>query len=228
MQPIFLHLWRWWISVQLIWWEVFKLSTNTNFSEFQDSCSNISTIIADQVLKSSSIINSLTILLNAIESLVQGKLTPFLIQETVLAQTLQQIERKLSKYYTQFFLIKILPAKYYKSSDFLYVRQGSSLFITIKFPTSSHRYPLKLYKVISLPVPIKSTSTHASQLLYTPDYLAVTSYHHKYATFLTAQLSDYTRNLPYIICSSNIPLIPVTVPNCMMALFSNYKHQTCS
>lgn len=31
---------------------------NTTFSEFQDSCSNISTIIADQVYKSSSIINS--------------------------------------------------------------------------------------------------------------------------------------------------------------------------
>lgn len=91
----------------------------------------------------------------------------------------------------------------------------SSLLITIKFPISSHRYPLKIYKVISLPVPINSTSTHASQLLDTPDYLAVTSYHQKYATFLTAQLSDYTRNLPYIICSSNIPLTPVTVPNCM-------------
>lgn len=102
----------------------------------------------------------------------------------------------------------------------------SSLLITIKFPISSHRYPFKIYKVISLPVPINSTSTRASQLLDTPDYLAVTSYHQKYATFLTAQLSDYTRNLPYIICSSNIPLTPVTVPNCMMALFSNYKHQT--
>lgn len=45
---------------------------NTTFSKFQDSCSNISTIIADQVQKSSSIINSLTILQNAIESLVHG------------------------------------------------------------------------------------------------------------------------------------------------------------
>lgn len=94
----------------------------------------------------------------------------------------------------------------------------------MKFPISSHRYPLILYKVISLSVPINST--HASQLLDTPDYLAVTSYHHKYATFSTAQLSDCTRNLPYIICSSNIALTPVTVPNCMMALFSNNKNQT--
>lgn len=150
---------------------------NTNFSEFQDSFSNISTVIADHVHKSSSIINSFTNLQNAVKSLVQGKITPFLIQETVLAQTLQQIERKLSKSYTQFFLIN-------------------------------------------------STSTRASQLINTPAYLAVTSYHHKYATFLTAQLSDYTRNLPYIICSSNIPLTPVTVPNCMVALFSNNKNQT--
>lgn len=59
---------------------------NTTFSEFQKSFSNIYTVIADQVHKSSSIINSLTIPQNAIESLVQGKFTPFLIQDTVLAQ----------------------------------------------------------------------------------------------------------------------------------------------
>lgn len=79
---------------------------NTTFSEFLGLFFNISTIIEDQVHKSSSIINALTNSQNAIESLVQGKITPFLIQETVLAQTLQQIERKLSKSYTQFFLIK--------------------------------------------------------------------------------------------------------------------------
>lgn len=199
---------------------------NTTLNEFQDSFSNISTIIADQVHKSSSIINSLTNLQHAIESLVQGKITPFLIQESVLAQTLQQIEKKLSKSHTRFFLIKKHPAYYYRSADFLYVRQGSSLFITIKFPISSHRYPLTLYKVISLPVPINSTSSHASQLLDTPDYLAISHDLQSYRTLSNAQLSDCTRNSPHVICTSNIPLKHVSVPNCIMSLFSNNKTQT--
>lgn len=143
-----------------------------------------------------------------------------------MAQTLQQIEKKLSKSHTRFFLIKKHPAYYYRSADFLYVRQGSSLFITIKFPISSHRYPLTLFKVISLPVPINSTSSHASQLLDTPDYLAISHDLQSYRTLSNAQLSDCTRNSPHVICTSNIPLKHVSVPNCIMSLFSNNKTQT--
>lgn len=212
-------------GIQTNYQQITRLTTlfNTTISEFQDSFSNISTIIADQVHKSSSIINSLTNLQNSIESLVQGKLTPFLIPEEILAHTLQHIQRKLAKSHSKFFLIRKHPAQYYKSSDFLYVRQGSLLFVTVKFPISSHRYPLTLYKVISLPVPINSTSTHASQLLDTPDYLAVTHHHQLFVTLSSKQLMDCTKNSPNVICTSNIPLTPVTVPNCMMAMFKNNK-----
>ena len=86
-------------GIQTNYQQISRLTTlfNTTMSEFQDSFSNISTIIADQVHKSSSIINSLTNLQNSIESLVQGKLTPFLIPEEILAQTLQHIQRKFLK-----------------------------------------------------------------------------------------------------------------------------------
>ncbi|CAG2252222.1 unnamed protein product [Mytilus edulis] len=59
------------------------------------------------------------------------------------------------------------------------------LFISIKFPISTFVNPLTLYKINSYPVPINTTSNHATQLLDLPQYLVITSYNRQYA-----ELSD--------------------------------------
>lgn len=104
---------------------------NNSFSQFEQTFTNISTLLADQVHKSSSLINTLATLQNAIENLVQGKLSPFLLPETILEHTINQIERKLAQTYNRFHLIYNHPAQYYKEADFMYARHGSSMSLFV-------------------------------------------------------------------------------------------------
>lgn len=201
---------------------------NNSFSQFEQTFTNISTLLADQVHKSSSLINTLANLQNAIENLVQGKLSPFLLPETILEHTINQIERKLAQTYNRFHLIYNHPAQYYKEADFMYARHGSSLYVTVRFPISSHRYPLTLYQILSLPIPINSTSNHASQLLDIPDFLALTDRHDQYALISQKQLTKCSQSLSSLTCNFNIPLKPVTLPNCITALFFNNVAQVKS
>ena len=70
-------------------------------------------------------------------------------------------------------------------------RNKHSLYIIVKFPITSHREPLQLdlYNVISYPVPINSTASHATKIIQLPTYFAVTSHQQYNTTFTTAELA---------------------------------------
>lgn len=165
-------------GIQTNYEQITKLSLlfNSTYSQFEQTFANISTLLADQVHKSSSLIDTLANFQNAIENLVQGQLSPFLLPESILEHTIRQIEHKLAKEYNKFYLIHNHQAQFYKEADFIYARHGSSLYLTVRFPISSHEKPLTLYQILSLPVPINSTSNHSSQLLDMPDYLALSNH----------------------------------------------------
>lgn len=182
-------------GIQTNYEQITKLSLlfNSTYSQFEQTFANISTLLADQVHKSSSLINTLANFQNAIENLVQGQLSPFLLPESILEHTIRQIEHKLAKEYNKFYLIHNHPAQFYKEADFIYARHGSSLYLTVRFPISSHEKPLTLYQILSLPVPINSTSNHASQLLDMPDYLALSNHRDQFAIINQKQLSKCTK-----------------------------------
>lgn len=156
-----------------------------------------------------ALINTLANFQNAIENLVQGQLNPFLLLESILEHAIRQIKHILTKEYNKFYLIHNHPAQFYKEADFIYARHGSSLYLTVRFPISSHEKPLTLYHIFSLPVPINSTSNHASQLLDMPDYL-LSNHHDQFAIINQKQLSKCTKTHSAIVCDFNIPLISTT------------------
>ena len=88
-----------------------------------------------------------------------------------------------------------------------------NVYISVRFPISTHAQPLQLYKVISLPVPSNNTSSHATQLLSVPKFLAVTHHHDYYVPLTHADLLKCTQT-PVSMCTNNIlysPLPPLTV-----------------
>ena len=113
-------------------------------------------------------------------------------------------------------------AYYYEHANFIYARHHSSLFISIKFPLSTFSRPLTLFKIISLPVPTNASSQHATKLTNVPDYFAVTHGREHFALLDSSDLKDCTKT-SHMFCPFNIPLRPITVPDCMVALFSNDK-----
>lgn len=158
----------------------------------------------------------------SILALIQGKLTPHLISKQNMQHSISEIQKLLSHKEPHFYLSQKQLNWYYQKAKFFYVRHKSSLYITVKFPLTSQRLPLSLYKVISYPVPINSTSSHATSLLNLPTYFAVTSHQQFYTTFTVAEIAT-CQNDDDIHCTFNKALTPVTSPSCIIGLFANNK-----
>jgi len=79
-----------------------------------------------------------------------------------------------------------------------------------------------LYELISLPVPVNSSTSHATQLLDLPKYLAVTHHQQFYTTFNTENLASCSKHSIFH-CDFNIALTPITSPSCVIGLFANNK-----
>lgn len=112
---------------------------------------------------------------------------------------------------------------YYSSNNFLYSKKNSDIFIMIKLPIAHKMTKYRLYKVTSLPIPIHNTS-HSTQLLDTPDYIAIFSDHTQY-TYITRH--ELTKCIPY---ESNLHCqITKSLTNnnnaCLIAIFDNEKEK---
>ena len=115
----------------------------------------------------------------------------------------------------------------YSDCKYIFARNGTNIYITIKLPVSHFEEPLTLYKVISSPVPVNSTSLHATQLLDLPPYFLVTANKQYYAPVTDLDLTVCSGNeIKY--CTSSIALNPVTSASCILALYANDKDQVKS
>ena len=154
------------------------------------------------------------------QSLVEGKLSPFLVPRSSLKNVIKGISDSLKKNHKGFYLCYTDPAFYYSHAKFLYARHMGNIYISVRFPISTHAQPLQMYKVISLPVPLNATSSHATQLLSVPEYLAITHHHDYFVPLSHADLLKCTQT-PVSLCTNNIPLSPITKPDCTLAIFQN-------
>ncbi|CAC5387891.1 unnamed protein product [Mytilus coruscus] len=192
----------------------------------EQSMVNISQILITLTNNFNVLKSNLLQLQNAFQSLVEGQISPFLIPKHDFSRTLHHIQSTLNKKYPGFYLTHSHPSYYYTTSNFIFTRNFSSLFITVQFPVSSHAQPLQLYKIISLPVPTPTNKTtmHATKLLDLPQYLALTYQHDYYLPLSTDDLTNCVHG-PIVFCTFNKALIPITVHDCSLALFQNNVKQ---
>ncbi|KAK3099326.1 hypothetical protein FSP39_002667 [Pinctada imbricata] len=200
---------------------------SNKFLQFEHTVINMSDVLIQQVNKANILRSRLNKFENSIQSLVSGKITPHLISRSTLLSIIQQITKTLRKSYSQFQLTHTDPSYYFSHGKFVYARNFSSIYLTVKFPLTAHKRPLTLYKVISLPVPLKENSSsamHATQLLSLPDYFAITKHHDHFVPIAATDLVNCVHDTE-ILCDMNLPLTPITIPDCTMALFSNNRDQ---
>lgn len=201
---------------------------NNKLFDLENAFVNVSEILTNQVNQATLLRSQFTKLENSVESLLEGKISPFLIPKHLLSEIIANIRHKLQKSYQKFYLIQLDASFYYSSGKFIFARHHNDLFVTVKFPISSQRLPLKLYKVISLPVPTSENVTsnmQATQLLSLPDYFAITPHHDYFISLQSNELTDCIHSSSSILCLSNWPQSPITVPDCTMALFANNVRQ---
>lgn len=189
-----------------------------NVSELEASFVNISEVLLNQVNKVTVYKNKMNRLVAAVQTLIEGKLSPFLISKSTIGHTINQITHLLRKSYHGFHLVHTDPSFFYSKGKFLYARHKSNLYITLKFPISSQTSSMKLFKVISLPVPISNTSGQATQLLSIPDYLAVSTHHDSYVQLKSKDLINCIHS-DTVVCNTNYALTPYTTNSCVGTIF---------
>ena len=195
-------------------------SFQTSLTSLQQSMFNISQVLITMTNQCNRLRSSLDKMQAAVQSLVEGRISPFLLPRHTLAQTLHKVQGILTHSHKGFYLTHFHPSFYYTTSQFMFTRNHSSLYITLRLPLSTHAHPLKLYNIISLPVPTNTSSMHATEIINLPEFMAITHQHDYYVTLSSKQLTRCQRN-SIIYCDFNMALVPTTNINCALALFNN-------
>lgn len=138
----------------------------------------------------------------------------------VLKSSLNQVQNIFTEKFPQFQVSNKDLLFYYSFGDFLYTRRH--LYLTVKIPIYSFHLPISVYKVYSYPVPVNSSSNHATQLMNTPPYFLNTKDHQHYALITSQQLSQ-CKGTTTLFCSFNIALKASASPSCLSAVFFNHK-----
>ncbi|KAL4236151.1 hypothetical protein ACF0H5_004537 [Mactra antiquata] len=119
-------------------------------------------ILIDQITTSSTLNHQLEEFKLGILDLVHGRLSPLLISEIVLQSALNDIQLLLESKYTGAYLVAKTVSDVYASCKFLYARNGTNLYVTLKLPISYMNKPITTFEIVSMPVPFNSTSNDAT------------------------------------------------------------------
>ena len=161
-------------------------------------------------------------LLQGIILLTQGKLPPSLVSPEMINHLITHIQRKLTVLHPNFKVIYKQPEFYYRTHLFLYTRRGDKIFITIKFPISKMDSYFDLYQISSEPVPVNSSSDHATQLLDLPRYFAISKTKQFYKSMSHNEMLHCQGHVQRV-CSSQLHKIPITKSSCTSAIFLQQK-----
>ena len=192
---------------------------NVSLINMEKTFSKVSGFLTEQIEKSRQLESLFEELLEGVYDLVKGKLSPHPIKADTMLKTLQDIQSILDKKFPGFHLVYKNPSLIYHYIGTIFARKGSSLYVSVKFPISPFRRPLDLFKVKTFPIPVNDSTNHATQLLDTPDYFAITDDLQYYILFQDEELVTCQSNS---LKQCNFPkiLTPAVETSCMLALFT--------
>lgn len=193
-----------------------------SFENLERSFTTMGVLLTKQIEKSRKLETRFQELIQGVYELVEGKLSPHLVSPTTLSNSIKDIQSIINNKFQGFHLILTDPKDIYKKAHTFYTRNGTKLFISVKFPMSPFAEPLTMFKILTFPVPINETSNHATHLVDLPEILAVTS-NLAYYTTLNAQDLIKCSRTKIVTCSFTQVLKPFTYNSCELALFKNDK-----
>ena len=154
----------------------------------------------------------------SVTSLTSGFLPASLISAVTLKQTIAQIDLTLNQRYSDVHLTYHNPDHYYAKPNFLYFRNGSDLYITVKFPLSPTFLDfLHAYSVTTFPVPFHNDSS-----LFT---ILSTSIHHLLISDSAPYFAELNQQPPVFDKFSFDTVRSRVRPTCFFALFEDVPQQ---
>lgn len=162
-----------------------------------------------------------------LHDLVKGKLSPFLLTPHILRSSILQIQDIITNNLPHFHVLNKDPLFYYSRGKFLFTRLHLHLYLTLKIPTSPFQQLMTMYRVYSYPVPVNSSSNHATQLIDLPSYFLHTADKQHYATITSEKISQCTGTTT-LFCSFSKAMTASASPSCLSAVFFNQKDAVSS
>ena len=197
-------------------------SLTSTIINLEHTLTNVTQFLVSQVDQASQIRSKFDDLRSAALSLAQGKLTPSFIPRRILQKAISHVSTLLNKKYKGTYVAQTDVNWYYTHGSVFARRYSSNIYISVKIPVTSYKQPFNLFKIISFPVPVNTSSQHATKLLDTPTYLAVANNQQFYVTLGTDETSS-CKGYDTLQCTFNKALTPITTPSCTMGIFMNNK-----
>ena len=175
------------------------------------------TKLLDKIHKVERQVNKFT---NGLKALLWGQLSPDLISEEVMSQTIENLQDRLRRKYNVFHLTETSPLYYYRHAKVHHFRSpdGSKLFIAMTFPLSSLNETFYLYSVTMHNAPLKQGSEFTSRLRTAVDYFGVTEDRQNFIELTQKELAQ-CKDTTAVCCMSAIQIFDVEHPTCMAAIF---------
>ena len=164
----------------------------------------LSSLLTQEVYLAMSLKQGLQNFIEGIYSLLNHKLSPYLISFNDVQESIKSINSKLTSKHTH------LNARELLARDFWTILFGLWAFSVVD-----------IFKTYSFPVPINATASHCTQIVNLSPYIAF-SRDHLYYAFPEAGM---WKNDILNVQERNLPLHPVSKPNCITALFFKNKKQ---
>jgi len=105
-----------------------------------------------------------------VEFLIQGTLTPIIIDKAQLRNTLRTVREHLLTKSPRLYIVRPRVSDYYNTHDFVLGRAGSDLIIQMHVPVSTQLKQLTLYEVEVFPGAVPGQGGHSTEVVGLPRY----------------------------------------------------------
>ncbi|XP_048259087.1 uncharacterized protein LOC125384301 [Haliotis rufescens] len=200
-------------------------SIQESFQNLKNAYISLSSVILHQIEQAALIEHKLQEFKFGVLDLVQGKLSPLLISPAILTTTINHIKHILHNKYNGFKLLDGNTNFYYNHGKFLYAKTKSNkLYVTVKFPLAASDTTFNLYRIVSLPIPVNESTSHATQLLNLSPLIAIST-NKQFSTILDSEQLSQCYGSDTLHCPFRMSLQTRTHTSCEMALYHNSKDE---
>lgn len=159
-----------------------------------------------------------------VDDLLQHKLSMHLVPFSEVQATINDINEKLRLKRTALTAMSLNSKDIYGSIPFLWSYQNNSLFITIKFPLVTEFSQMLVYKVHYFPIPLNSSTGHATQIAEDKPYFAMSKQNGHYA-FPSDSMMTNLKSKFLDVQRLHFPLYKLQKQSCLSELYLNNKKE---
>ncbi|MEW8547436.1 MAG: hypothetical protein AB2693_28350, partial [Candidatus Thiodiazotropha sp.] len=168
-----------------------------------------------------------------IRSMPRGEFPQLLVSDRQIREAARKISTMVNNAIPDFTVLHSEPGYFHKHGSFVaHLSNGTSIWITLKFPVGLKSKTSNVYRIQTHPVPVHHNSTHATRITGLPEYVVIrhtVDEQVKYAPLSQSQLNECLHNGEYI-CKFGLKFYDLSISSCLSAVIrddASLIHSAC-